>query len=237
MTIDRETNYFDPDYLASRQKVTREYRELAEEQLPTPEKDWGIIWPLSGPDLTFEEDPTTAPEEAHKTVTYNQTKGRFETALNLAKLVTALRTNKDLKDITMADIEQAGPMIYWNGRAAHNNYLAEFVASGELEKRYNFPASKLAITANREIKHTDDQFEDFPINILPPGEKVIIVTDFYHLPRVKRYAQKYAKKLLPEEVVLYPAQPSRLPVKMAIQEIKKIHGYSQEGILPPDTDN
>lgn len=231
-SIDKEKEYFEPDYLASRRKVVEEYKELAEQQLPPPEKNWGIIWPLSGPEMTFEEHAPIFDAEKHKETSYNQTKNRFETALNIIKQVTALRANKDLERITMTDIEQIGPVLYWNAEPILNDYLAELILKGELKKRYNFPANKIIITTNKNIVHTDDQFNDFPMGILPSGEKVIIVTDFYHLPRIKRYVQKHADKFSLERTVLYPSQPSCLPIKMALQEIKKMHKYSKKGILP-----
>jgi len=227
-------NYFDPEYRASRKRVGQELREFAETQPPSPEPDWGVIWPLVGPELTFEEQAPTVTEEAKKTVAYNQTKQRFETAINLARQVTALRLGKPFVEVTIADISQAGPTVYWNGRVEHNENLAKIVASGDLEKKYHFPVSKILITTSQRITNTKDQFEDFPDSILPAQEKLVVVTDLYHLPRSKRYLQKYPNKFPPDRMVLYPSQPVSLPPKMALRELKNIFPYSKKGDLPPE---
>lgn len=229
-------SYFDPEYVSSRKKITREYREFAERELPTPQSDWGTIWPLSGPEHSLDANPTVGDKESQKTASHNQTKDRFETALNIARMVTALRLNIDVVNVTLADIQRAGPVIFWNGISSQNEYMAQFLADGRMEQRYNFPAGKIVISNNEGIRHTDDQFEDFAKRELPQDGKVVIVTDLYHWPRIERYVRKFSSVLPPENVIIYPSQPSRLPIKLAMQEIKKIHGYSEEGILPPEDD-
>lgn len=229
-------NYFDPEYVSSRKKIAREYREFAERELPKPQSDWGTIWPLSGPEHSLDTNPTVGDKESQRVTSHNQTKDRFETALNIARMVTATRLNIDVVDITLADIQRAGPVIYWNGVPSQNEYLTQFVADGNMERRYNFPAEKVIVSTDSSIHHTNDQFEDFTKRERPQDEKIVIVTDLYHWPRIERYVKKHSKALPPENVIIYPSQPSRLPVKLAMQEIKKIHGYSKDGILPPDDD-
>jgi hypothetical protein len=231
---EKSIDYFAPDYRASRKRVVKEYRDLVETALPIPEKNWGVIWPLVGPELTFEEQAPTVSEEAKKIVAYNQTKRRFETAIHIARQVTALRVGKGLDEVTVDDIEKAGPIVYWNGRKEHNDNLTRMMASGELEKNYHFPISKITITTNQEITNTKEQFDDFPNTILPQGDKVIIVTDLYHLPRTRRYLDQHPDKFSQTRSILFPSQPVRLPPKMALREIKAIFPYSQKGDLPPE---
>lgn len=91
MKPEKEGGYFDPKYVESRHKIAEEYRGLAEQELPAPEKDWDVIWALSGPEETLEEKAGAHPGEEHKNIGYNQTRRRLETALQVAREVTALR--------------------------------------------------------------------------------------------------------------------------------------------------
>lgn len=226
--------YFEPKNVAFRHKIVKEYRDLAEQELPIPEKDWGVIWALTGPEETFAEEAKAHPGEEHKTTNYNQTKRRFETALQVAREVTAVRCGKEAAAVTPADIKEQGPIVYWGGKAAINDYFKKFVESGEFEKNYNFPVQNIKITESRTIQHTDHQFEYFPRELATEEGKVVIVTDFYHLPRVRRYLEKYKDKFPAGKSVLYPAQPSGLPLKTTLQEIKKIPLYVEKGVFPPE---
>ncbi len=234
MKPEQESGYFNQEYTDSRHKVVEEYRELAKQKLPIPEQDWSVIWALSGPETTLEENAPPRPKESHKAVHYNMTKRRFETALQVARSVTARRCGKKIAEVTPEDIEKQGPVVYWNGSAAQNDYFKEFIKNGELMKNYGFPGSKIQITESRDIEHTDHQFEDFPKSLISKDNKVVIVSDFEHWPRIKRYLIKHQDKFTAATSVFYPAQPSELPVKIALQEIRKIHPYTKQGILPKD---
>lgn len=228
-------NYFDPKYLESRKKVVREFRELAKKEPPAPEKDWEVIWPLTGPEDTFAKAAQAHPGEEHKTAKgYNQTRRRFETALAVVREVTAARLRKPRDEVTLDDIKAHGPCIYWNGKAATNDYLRELIESGKFEDEFHFPGSRIRITDARDIRHTGDQFEKFPQDLFPPEGKVAIVSDLYHLPRVKRTMRKYPDKFPIERSILYPSQPLTLPTKNALREAKNIYLYSKKGILPTE---
>lgn len=227
-------SYFDQEQVDSRHKIMAEYRELAKQAPPLPEKDWGVIWALTGPEETFAEGAKAHPGEEHKTTGYNQTKRRFETALRVAREVTALRLGKEVEKVTSADIKEQGPIIYWGGKAAVNDWFKEFVRSGDYGKTYDFPVENIKITDSRTIQHTGHQFEEFPQDLIPENSKVAIVTDLYHIPRVKRYMKKHQDKFPAGKSLVYPSQPSVLPKRATLQEIRKILLYSQQGILPPE---
>lgn len=223
--------YFSPEFVASRKKVVKELRERAESPLPEPQADWGLIWVLSGPKArsTTENDTQSWYGE------HQETGQRFSTGVDLARKVTARRLNKDVAEITLDDIKNHGPKIYFNGLETENEQLKLFVDSPEqFEAMYNFPVSNITITESAAIKHTGHQFDDFSQDV-PDNNKVVVVTDLYHLPRIERYIKKYSDKFDSDKTVLYPSQPQTLPVRSALAEIKKIRPYIEAGILPPDT--
>jgi uncharacterized SAM-binding protein YcdF (DUF218 family) len=222
-----EIKYFDPEYRASRKKILEELKEIVKKEPPKPEKNWGLIWVLTGPEYTFEDKPA----EGEK---FNQTKQRFLTGLEIARQVTALRLGKKPEEITIEDIEKFGPSIYYNGRKEHNEYLKRICEEKRLEKEFNFPSSKIIITSNENIKYTKDQFDDFSPDLVAKEDKVIIVSDLYHLPRVKLLCDKYEFKLPPEKFILYPSQPKSLPVGATLKEIRKIYPLQEKGELPKE---
>ncbi|KKW11527.1 MAG: hypothetical protein UY50_C0011G0003 [Parcubacteria group bacterium GW2011_GWA2_49_9] len=179
--------YFKPEYVAGRHAVIerfKEYREKIEKgDLPKPAQDWEVIWALTGPDQTLEEGAKIHKGEEQKATSYNQTRRRFETALAVAREVTAVRLSKEVSEVTDSDIEKEGPVIYWSGKASTNDYLAQLIEAGEFEKQFHFPSSCVKITENRDIQHTGHQFAEFPKELLPEGKKVVIISDVYHLPR------------------------------------------------------
>lgn len=228
----RDENYFDPEWVKSRRGVVRELREYAEHGPPEPQANWDVLWVLSGPQLDWDGVQITPGEQP---ANYNQTRKRWETGLQLARRVTALRLKKTPDEVTMEDLATNGPMIYYNSVAAGNDLFQEFVRpGGRLETEQHFPGSKVKITANREIKHTGHQFEDFPADLIQENRKVVIISDLYHLARVKRYVEKFYEKVPPENVVLYAAEPTSLPIKDTLGEIRKIYKYAQAGIVSPE---
>ena len=231
--MEKAENYHDPEWVESRHKVVGELREISEKELPKPEFDWGTIWVISGPELNWEGDKINPGE---RSAGYNQTRKRWETGLKMAREVTALRLNKKLNEVSIDDIKKHGPTIYFNGTKAHNDNFKEFARpGGQLETEFDFPSSNVRISENIGIKHTDHQFEDFPKDMLVEGNKLVIVSDLYHIPRLTRYADKYPDKFLAKQTVFYPAEPLTVPVAPTLREARKIHTYIKGGILPPDS--
>lgn len=225
--------YHDPSYVKSRHKAINELKELAE-NAPKPQTSWQIIWVLSGPEVDFEgksvKDEMTVPG-------YNQTKQRLETGMELVKQITALRLNKKPGEVTPEDIKQTGPKIYYNGTQEHNDFCRELALPGGLmQTAYNFPGENVIITANNKITNTNDQFDDLPANLAGNNQQIVLISDLYHLPRVKRYAKKNKDKFLKNQLVFYPSLPLKLPVGKTLRDIRNIHPYIKAGFLPPDED-
>lgn len=223
-----EGEYHDSPWAESRKRIAAELRELAEKGLPEVQSDWNIIAPLSGP-----ETGNIFDEKNRGNSGYNETEKRFRTALDVAKAVTAKRVSKTVEEVTLEDIKDNGPIIYFNGLATQNQFLGTDEALTILEQKYGFPREKLQITANTNIRHTGHQFQDFSDHV-PAEGRLVLVSDLYHLPRMRRYLGLETNELTPENTVLYPATPIALNVSLTVDEIRKIYGYVERGILPPE---
>lgn len=223
-----EGEYNHSPWAESRIRIAAELRQIVENGLPEIENDWNIIPPLSGP-----ETGNIFDEENRENRAYNETEKRFRTALDVAKAVTAKRLSKKEEEVTLEDIRDNGPIVYFNGLAAQNEFLKTEYALSILEQKYGFPREKLQLTSNTEIKHTGHQFLDFNEHV-PEEGKMILVSDLYHLPRMRRYLGLESNKLTEENTVLYAATPIALNVALTLDEIRKIYGYIQKGILPAE---
>lgn len=206
-----------------RKEILQEMKGTAHSEIPSPKENWDLIWVLSGP----ERSPIETPEPGKR----NENKDRLETAFKIAREVTALRIGKNKKDITKDEVASFSPDIYFNGADEENDVLRDLLR-GDFLRNYDFPAEKIIISPNLGLKHTGDQFEKMEENVLVGKRKTVIVTSAYHLPRVKRYLKTYHKKIDPENIILYPAEPVIFPVGRTLGEIKKIPRYKREGILP-----
>lgn len=217
-----ETGYFGKEYVASRHEYVEEVREIIERGPPSPEQDWDVIWILSGPEQKFDDPPSEGK--------YNQTRHRFETAVNIAKEVTALRVKKTIEEVTLQDIAAHGPTLYFNGRDDQNQSFRELITRQGVEKEFQFPDAKVIVSPDLNIKYTSHQFEFFPKDLVPEGAKLVVVTDLYHLPRTRRYFDKFPL-VEKDKRVLYPALPASIPLRAALEEAKKIYPYIQRGFL------
>lgn len=210
----------------TRREVLREMKEIAYAEAPKAEENWDLIWVLSGPPIDIAIEST---KESR-----NESRERLETGLKIAKEVTAVRLKKDPKNVTAEDILNSGPDVFWNATDWANDNLRQRAEEGLLEKRYNFPRQKLIISPNLKIEYTGHQFERFPRELEERSRRVVLVSDIYHLPRVKRYFRAEYNVIPPEKIILYPSKPRRVPVGKALGETKKVPKYIREGILPKE---
>lgn len=207
-------------------KVLDEFKEIRDKPLPDINEDWDLIWVLSGPENTFEENPEN-----------NETRERLVTGFNLVKGVTAKRLGKGVNEVTLEDIAAHGPKIYFAGLAnGHHPALQKTAESGILEDKYGFPRENLINDKVEEIAYTGHQFQYFPENLLERSRKIVIVTSPRHIPRVKRYSrdERYSISQKGEDLILYPALPLKFPVGGTLREIRNISKYVREGVLPPE---
>lgn len=229
-----------------RRKVLEDMKELGRGENPLPQEDWDLVWVLSGhsvdiaeefnedssgKEVIFDHADKTAEKDVAKKI--NESRERLETGMKLAKEITAKRLKKPADELTLADIKNSGPDIYWNATDWGNDNLRERIREGFLDK-YDFPSEKIIVSANLGIQHTADQFEKIEEKVIEGRRKIVIVSDTYHLPRVKRYLHKKDSKITDENSLLYASQPKRVPIGKALEEIKKVPKYIKKGFLPKE---
>jgi hypothetical protein len=192
-------------------------RAIAE---PAPAPTWDIIWVLSGPEVSIDDPPA-----------HNATRRRLLTGFTLARAVTALRLARGEERLAADDLRQHGPTIYFNGWASHNQALRASRDAGVLERQYGVPRDKLLI-ASAGIRTTKDQTATFPADLAQASRTTVIVTDAYHIPRVRRYMLRPTSPLALDRLVYFPARPLTFPLKATLRELRKIPRYTRQGDLP-----
>lgn len=225
----------------TRKTILSELKESTETQeLPKPSADWDLIWVLSGPEITLNEKGAFARSNEKGRIEngINETRSRLVTGFDIARQVTAKRLGKEIGNVTMDDIIQTGPTIYFNGYNEHNVHFQQTASEGIFESQYQFPREKIKIASEQEdIKHTGHQFEKFPPELLEDKRKIVIVTSARHIPRAKRYLgldNTPFTSIPSEKIIFYPAFPLQFPLKGTLREINVIPQYQEKGILPPE---
>ena len=171
---------------------------------PKVEKDWDVVWVLSGYDTGWEKG--------------SDTRRRLEWGIRLAKKIHKVQGSKL-------------PQVYISGYDQHNQNLKKWRSEDFFEEKYSFPKKNLIVGPQEHIRHTGDQFALFPRTFLKGDKKIVIVSDAYHLPRVRRYVEKY----FPHQTyrfVFYPATPLTMSADDIRRELQKIITYSRKGIIP-----
>lgn len=176
---------------------------------PEPQKDWDIIWVLTGYDTSWD--------------TGSDTRRRLEEGMRLAKKIS--RMNGGIL-----------PGVYISGYDEHNAHLRKWRAEGLFENKYSFPKSNLIVGPLQNILHTGDQFKLFPQKFLKGNKRIAVVTDAYHIPRIERYVEKFfpAER---ERFVFYPALPITTNGAYIKKETKKIMKYAKKGIITMFTES
>lgn len=237
-----------PEEKAIKRKVLSDMKEIGRGEKPEAQADWDLIWVLSGPPLDIREDfadeakDVSFPRKDRETKTVindvanksNESRKRLGTGIEIAREVCAIRLKKDVKDLTMDDILQNGPAIYWNATDWSNDNMRKAMNEGFFEEVYDFPREKIIVSPNLGIINTGDQFKKFPEEFTENNRKIVVVSDIYHLPRVKRHLHETGGRLTEQNTILYPSEPRSVPVGKALGEIKKIPEYIKKGILPPE---
>lgn len=226
-----------------KRNVLEDMKEFGRGETPEPEEDWDLVWVMSGPPIDIAEDFKAGSQKivvdensSEKAVQQdiakkiNESRERFETGIKIAKEVAARRLNKTVGEITLEDFKNFSPDIYWNGIDWSNDNLRQRIQEGFLDK-YFFPTEKIFVAPNSGIKHTGHQFERIEDKVIEDRRKIVIVSDTYHLPRIKRYLSKKNSKVDIKKAVFYPAEPRKVPVGKAMAEIKKIPVYIERGVL------
>lgn len=212
-------------------KVIEELRNV-KEFVPTEDVD--IVWAVSAPGTV-----KLAPNEG----IYKGRSADLEAvnyAVEVVRRVTALRMGKDLSLVTKEDIEQYGPILYYNGenRSIPNFVFPQNEDFRELASDPSFPVpdSKVVISDIPEMG-THTQIKDIAkfLEDKKDVRKIAVVGLVHHSRRIARYLQKF-KDLFPECVQLVSAPVPELhkPVGTTLREVRKIVRYAKKGDLNPD---
>lgn len=172
-------------------QVLEEYRDY---QNPSVTADIDVVWAISGRG-SYDAKPTpyllNSPEFAKSDLFREDDRQQTDFAAQLVREITALRLNKDVGEITKDDIEESGPILFYNGTNFQNQQLRNAVVSG------NFPIPKNKVRIEK-LSETDDpkdantrtQFERFPKelleNLIVNNQRVALVQARWHLPRIAR---------------------------------------------------
>lgn len=209
-------------------RLKQEFDRLKSAELPTISEDMDAVLVLSGPQLTW---------DAVGEGGVNQTKNRMLTGFSIAKEVAGLRSGKLISELSLDEISRYAPAVIFNGWNEQNMHLAELRSNGFFDKKYGFPANKLLICLEQDkVFNTKDQLADILPDYFSGNRRTVLVSDGYHLPRVRRYLMLDGSPIDASKTILYPAQPMYMPddgpESLVRIEIQKILTYSAQGDLP-----
>lgn len=157
--------------------------------------------------------------------------------VELVKQVTSVKTQKKEDLVSKEDIEQNGPILYYNGESAKTkNYVFpqnEDFAEMTLEPDFPIPQSRIQVRDIEELgTHTQvKEIAEF-LRSNKAIKKVAVVGLVHHSRRIARYLEKY-KGLFPEDVVFVsaPVPETRNPIGATLREVRKIKKYAKKGDL------
>lgn len=197
---------------------------------PTAEID--LVWVVSAPG-TVKDEPNAGP---YKEQLFNLE--LVKEGIRIVQEVTALRLGKPVAEVTKDDIEEAGPVLFYNGERAakghnypQNEHLEELVDDPD----FPLPRSKVSIEDIEEV-NTPGQVKQLAERLAgSPGEvsNIAVVSGFQHSPRVGRYIEQH-KGLFSEDVrFLNAAADQHTPNESAIAgvEARKTVRYYGTGHL------
>jgi len=194
-----------------RQRIKNEVSDIMNANSLVPQNDWDLICVLSGYENDFDNGSGKKRSE---------NRDRLTTAIELSGQVAITRKDNFF------------PPVLYIGTDIQNNNLRD-VADSFL-KQYDFQKQKLIIPKNLGVRNTEDQIKKISNYFSGKERKIVVISDAYHLPRVKRYLKGFPGRFNMEKIILYPATPKKVPIKKVLEEAKKIQKYIESGILAPE---
>jgi len=113
------------------------------------------------------------------------------------------------------------PKLVFLGTKSHNKIFNDFIQKQKLQT---------IIPSNRKEASTKTQIKDLA-KFLKDKKGILIVSHLYHIPRIKRYVEKYFGKSS-KNVDYYPVGNQKDQKEQIEKEIEKIIKYSATGDLP-----
>ncbi len=247
-----------PTLTPERQWARQVIKEYREHKNPPPSTDIDLVWVLAG---HFVYEPDLSPDfdngfpQLYQTIFAQEEVERINLGIELVRQITAMRLNKNVSEVTKADIAKHGPIFLYNGRLDQNENLHK----ASQNPSFPIPPEKLRIEKiaddfDPKNNNTYTQFQRFPQDLLGNSRKIAVVSSLYHLPRIARHPNANTV------VAAHPAWPDKefvffasdkpfdqLPHdeesitkraldirKMVMDEGRKIHTYIQKNDLSID---
>ncbi len=205
-----------------------------ESESAKPHPDIDVVWSFSGPGTLLSplkeyEEPWMAWMEAH----------RLQRAILLVYEVTALRLGKPVQKVSRHDVEESGPILFYNGIPMEMEVFRELASL----EHFPIPQPKVITvqgvirpeTETRvEIGNTRDQVLSYPPEIFedPIPRTVACVSSAAHLPRVLRYIDMIRPFQPDTGVLCFPihSDPTWAAID-AVRETQRILEYFHKGHL------
>lgn len=209
--------------------IISELRERKERPPFQPTSDIDMVWVVSNPGTVFtpSQDGIYAGRLADREI--------VDAGVERVRQITALRMHKDVTAITKADIDEYGPIFYYNGEDREHGKFPQNEDLQELVNTPDFPipAHKVIIDTI-DTMNTPGQVRGIAkfLHIHSEFRKIAVVGRTHHQRRVARYLEHY-KENLPSQVKLFDAAmpETKHQVGLTLREVKRIVKYAAIGDL------
>jgi hypothetical protein len=224
-------------------KLQQEIASIKSHSNTETDANLDYIWVLSARYTYLKTLMASSPQNSNA-LDKNDGYNRVRLAIELGRRVAAKKLDKDIKSLTLKDIERSGPTILYNGEKESNNALKYALDMGQIR---DYPQSKFYIFSLPQDKlHTGGQFESFFQQVRDKkidltNARVAIITHAYHWLRVGRYfgiepflsiikaSGASFTAYLVDRIFNAPGAPKDLEA-----EIRKMPGYIKNGIIAAD---
>lgn len=195
---------------------------------PTPEID--LVWVVSLPGTVFtpSEDGIYAGRLADREI--------VDAGVYMVLQITALRLHKNPEEISKEDVEQVGPIFFYNGEDKTNGRYAQIEDLKTLVATAEFPIPQAKVTVRHltDESNTPGQVKNIAkfLHQNPQFKKIAVVARVHHQRRVARYLKHFIQ-LFPPDVQLIDASVPETQniVGTTLREVRKIVEYAKRGDL------
>lgn len=220
-------------------------QEFEKAALPHPKiyPDTDVVFVVPGPGEysqklpPYEEKPD---RYQHLSWARKMDRARVRAGVILVKEITALRLEKNVKEVTSEDILAYGPWLHYSTTPWENEHIKGVLA----QEVVKFPPGKTIMYEDivgrdgktRPIVNTADQLEglQFPEGLTP--RRIAVLSHAPHLVRIMHMMEKY-KDRIPEGTIVQPfpiptpvagvPEYARMELQGTLAAIYKLHTASQ----------
>jgi len=157
----------------------KEICSIASHKNPSTNLNMNYILVLSGRG-SYLKRPVDRPDVLDQEDDYH----RMRVGIETAREVAALRSGKNILELTDEDLKLHGPIIIYNGRPKHN---ADFKEALKFNLIRDYPHSKfLVLELPHDQLNSKGHFISVANHIDLSNQEIGFVTSAYHLPRIGR---------------------------------------------------